>query len=558
MKRKVLFWISVICTISGFFVTGTGQERKLMDRRESMKLFTDRTMYIAGEVIQFSAFHLIEKDSGVRILYTEMITPEGNKIAGGKYLINHGLAAGCLQIPEGLLTGIYYIRAYTRTMRNTGPSAYSFIPVKVINPLRNDILANGSGISPAIVLDTASGILFTFSGAKERYKSRETVDIAVRGAKKEAANVNGMCITVVPAGSIDNSGFSGSLPEAEYPGNSEQYFIEKQGISLSGKLMDRDLKTPIPERVVTLSIMGDKDFSGYKTDRNGRFFFTLPDYTGSRDIFLSLIGYSASGAVLFIDNDFCSVPVKLPNPEFILSPAEKETALNMAANARITSIYQGDLFVQRDTVTANSKPFYDVSTTSLLMDKFIQLPTLQEYFDELPLDVKIRERKDGKYFKFFSSEAGMMVNDPLVLVDWVVITDINNILSLSPQKIARIEIVNKPYVKGNLTYGGIISILSREGDFAGIDLPGSGLFVKYDFLAPTCQCRNKGPVTPNIPDSRNTVLWNPDFQMKTDAGKNKIIFDTPDTPGRYIILIRGVFPDGRVFSQQVPFIVTGL
>jgi hypothetical protein len=303
--------------------------------------------------------------------------------------------------------------------------------------------------------------------------------------------------------------------------------------------------------------MGDKDFSGYKTDRKGRFFFTLPDYTGSRDIFLSLIDYSASGAVLYIDNDFCTVPVKLPNPEFMLSPVEKETALNMAVNARITSIYQGDLFVQRDTVTANSKPFYDVSTTSLPMDKFIQLPTLREYFDELPLDVKIRERKEGKYFKFLSSEAGMMVNDPLLLVDWVVITDINNILSLSPQKIAKIEIVNKPYVKGNLTYGGIISILSRDGDFAGIDLPGSGLFVKYDFLAPSCRCVYSGPLVSNIPDSRNTVLWIPDFQLKTDAGNNKIIFDTPDTPGRYIILLRGVCPDGRVFSQQVPFAVTG-
>ena len=35
---------------------------------------------------------------------------------------------------------------------------------------------------------------------------------------------------------------------------------------------------------------------------------------------------------------------------------------------------------------------------------------------------------------------------------------------------------------GNITYGGIISFVSRKNNFAGIDLPKSGTFISYSFL----------------------------------------------------------------------------
>jgi hypothetical protein len=552
MKTSLFYLISLICMMAGVTCHTSGQEGSPINRRESTKLFTDRTMYITGEMIQFSAFQWSETDQDERILYVEMITPDGKKITGGKYLLNHKLASGCLLIPEDMLTGLYYIRAYTRYMRNSGPSSYDYIPLKVINPAKSDILVTIPGTSAVIPREPLISDIFEISGVKHLYKTHEAAGITLQGKNPDAALVKDLNITVVPETSVDHSGIWGTLSEPESPEFSGQYFAETGGISLSGKFIDKDLKTPLTDRVINLSIMGDKDFSGFKTNQNGRFFFNLPDYWGTRDIFLSSSDYSASGEGLFIDNDFCSVPVRLPCPDFMLSPEEKETALNLSVNARITSAYNGNRVSNGDTVTLGSKPFYGEPTALLLMDKFIQLPTLKEYFDELPLEVKVRERKEGKYFKFLYGDAGMMVNDPLVLVDWVAITDINKVLSLVPQNISRIEIVNKPFVKGNLTYGGIISILSRHGDFAGIDLPGSGIFVKYDFLAPACPAEYSVHNAPNLPDSRNTLLWLPDLKTGPDM-KKTITFDTPDTPGRYVILLRGVYTDGRVYSQSITF-----
>jgi hypothetical protein len=244
------------------------------------------------------------------------------------------------------------------------------------------------------------------------------------------------------------------------------------------------------------------------------------------------------------------LPVSLPSPEFKLSEDERKTALSLAMNARILKEFavQGEA---ADSVTALRRPFYGEPTSTLLMDKFIQLPTLKEYFGEISQEVRVRERKGNPYFKFFGGAAGMIVNDPLVLMDWVVINDVRRVLAISPQKILKVEMVNKPYIKGDLTYGGIISIISRDGDFAGIDLPASGIFVKYDFFSPVCAGINAVKQA-HVPDARNTLLWLPEIKTVKNRPQ-RIGFVTGDTPGHYEIVVRGVYTDGRVFSQSVGF-----
>jgi hypothetical protein len=550
MKTQVFLLILVTGWLTGWAKT-TGQERGKQDFRESVRLFTDRTMFVTGEFVQFSAWHKTKKDSSGTILYLEMITSDGVKIAAGKYRFDQGLASGCLKIPEDLLTGIYYIRGYTLFMRNYGPLAYDYLPVKVINPNKTDILASGNEAPFPETPDSINDGLFQLSTDKEHYGKRESAGITIRMMMPEAARMDGMCLSVIPANTAELSGIIEMKPKNEKSVPLQQYYAETGGIPLTGTIVDKDMVKPAPDHVITLSVMGHKDFSAYRTRGDGRFFFTLPEDQGSRDIFLSAADISGHTSTLLIDNDYCTIPVRLYNPEFSLSEKEKEVAFRLSVNKEVSDQYDElNTVAEVDSLKDQIKPFYGQPTETLIMDKFIQLPTLEEYFNELPLEVKVRERKGGKYFKFLSTNASMIVNDPLVLVDWVVIGDIGKILALSPQKILKIEIVDKPYVKGNLTYGGIISIISRQGDFAGIDLPGSGIFVKYDLLTPCPQAGNYVPLAGHHPDSRNTLLWLPDLRPETES---RITFVTPDTPGQYIILLRGVSPDGRVVRRSLSF-----
>jgi hypothetical protein len=260
----------------------------------------------------------------------------------------------------------------------------------------------------------------------------------------------------------------------------------------------------------------------------------------------------------------------LPSPVFTLTEQERQVVQNMAQNVQINNHFQHTTL--KDTViqTNNTKAFYGKPTNIITLDKYIQLPTLEEYFNELPSQVKVRKLKGEPYFAIQSSgTANLSFYDPLVLVDWVAVDEPRKILAASPQNILRIEIVNEDYVKGDQTYGGIISFISKKGDFAGIDLPSAGLFVNYRFLSEN-QCLENFKITAsNQPDSRNTVLWNPSVKInnadiskaastpsqlwkpaKTDwknqAGK--IVFTAPDTPGRYNVVFEGVTTNGEVFS----------
>ena len=83
---------------------------------EKVDGFTDRSLYIAGEAITFSmrvhTSGLKDAQDWTRILYVELLSVSGNRKAQGKFRVQDNMAIGELRIPEGLLTGDYFLRAY--------------------------------------------------------------------------------------------------------------------------------------------------------------------------------------------------------------------------------------------------------------------------------------------------------------------------------------------------------------------------------------------------------------------------------------------------------------
>jgi hypothetical protein len=136
-------------------------------------------------------------------------------------------------------------------------------------------------------------------------------------------------------------------------------------------------------------------------------------------------------------------------------------------------------------------------------------------------------------------------------MDMIAMYDIDAILSVSSKQISHIDIINEPYVKGNITYGGIISIFSKSNDFAGIDLPQCGIFISYDFLSGS-KPSVSGPGDSHTPDARNTLFWNGNYQITKDA-PHEISFLSGHSQGQYDIILQGVMQNGKRFSQISTF-----
>ncbi len=520
---------------------------------EKVVLFADRSLFIAGEDLRFYAKVISSNNSGTetesQILYCELISPDGIKISGSKYLINKSSAQGCIAIPKEQVSGIYYLRAYTKVMRNFGPGAYAYLQLKIVNPDRNEILVVENNVKSTLLKmdrDSTAGQKDILSAElnKQVFLPNETVTLSVKSLNDHRSEIKDLCLSIVPE-------TAGNIPLLSKQTNlqrhtGELYIPEDRGLSLTGKLTASG-GVPLKGKVISLSIIGEgRDFMAARTDTSGRFFFALPEYAGKRDLFLSAEKTNLPDVKIWVDNDFCAIPVHLASAAFSLSAEERKAAENMALNQQIDSHFNTDSVKESVPSGITDRPFYGDPTSILTLDQFVQLPTLEEYFNELPGQVKVRKRSGEKYFKVIGAY-DLSFYDPLVLVDWVAVDELSRILAIAPRNISRIEIVNQLYVKGGQTYGGIISIISKKGDFAGIDLPSTGIFINFRFLTQD-SCKPIPEMVPaDLPDTRNTILWKPGISLK-DTGTDTFSFSAPYTPGKYSIILEGVLPEGSRFS----------
>jgi len=295
----------------------------------------------------------------------------------------------------------------------------------------------------------------------------------------------------------------------------------------------------------------EKDFMAMQTDSAGRFFFPLPAYTGYRDLFICTEKAAGPEIKILVDNDFCRSPVLLPSGKFDLSAQEREAAYRMAVNRQLGSYFHTDTVAQAIPEPGDGRAFYGIPDDILYIDDYIELPTLEEYFNGLPTLVRVRKSKGEKYFKVLGTQAGLNNFEPLVLVDLVAVDDPAKILAVSPLNISRIEVVNQLYMKGDETFGGIISIISRHGDFAGIDLPESGIFINYGFLAGNSNAFSSVSPKGNYPDTRNTLYWDPDLRLNQNRSAG-VSLTVSDLTERYLIVLKGISDEGERIVQTFP------
>lgn len=520
---------------------------------EKVIINTDRSVYTTGESILFSAITLSNQELLSQILYIELIMPNGKQIKGIKCNIERSKSLGLIKIPENIYSGNYFIRAYTKYMRNFGPSSYDYRFIKIINPYHEKVLNESnpedSSKFKLVPFNTHKNIDIEIN--KDTFDLREKIDVIIKNYTSDS--FLNLTVSVVP---VTTTNFNRIHTTANNR-SSEFFYPETRGISLSGLLKDKTTNEPLVRKKVNLTIIQNKKNIFFSTfsDNNGNFYFALPDFTGDRDIFLSPEKIPDANPQLLINNDFCTNKISLPNPTFVLTKKEQKSVYKLAINNKVFDLFFKD--TMNNSSSANSEkmdtlPFYGLPTNTLKIKDYIDLPTLKDYFTEITFPIKIKEEKENKQFKVIGTNTELNLYDPLIMVDLVPVYNVDHILEISPERINRIEVVTSPYVRGDITYGGIVNIISEKNDLAGVTLPKSGMFLNYLFLEdPNTKNQNfNTPKSDLIPDTRNTLYWNPDVKFDSNT-KAKISFKTGDTDETYIIKVIGTPEKGeKVYSSK--------
>jgi hypothetical protein len=550
----------------------SGEAKKI---QEQVQLFSDRNFYAVNEAIQFVAEHRVEgavqSSFWSSVLYVELVAPTGVPVAQGKYLLFGGRAQGTLHIPASALTGDYYLKCYSRWMRNQGPASFSYIPIKIINPFRADVATHAGG-------DNSSGILpgvpyrggMECSTGSEVYKPGEKVDLLLAGTLPAYLEQLSCCLTVVPAGAIDLKGGQYIVSEGEE--EQEDFKVSYlpdlgSGVSVSGTVVDAE-QEPVIYATLHFSLLGESpDYFATISDENGRFIFTIPAGKGQQELFVTPQRVEGTSLEVRIDQEYDPRLLSLPWEKFQLSESEKELARRTALNMQLSKAFISGIPSQ-ETETLESSgpessngtdiPFYGTRVNRLLIDDYVRLPNLEEVFINLVPDVQFYRKQGENRIRILSDNASITIYEPLIMIDHISVFDHEALLALPPEKIDRIDLINEIYLKGNVAFGGVLAIYSKNGDMAGIDLPEGSYFFDYQSFYPQEVVTEEPAWDPDeqtsgrVPDTRNTIYWKGDLELKKGSSL-EIPFKAPENPGEYVILLRGVDPVGEVLSATARF-----
>ena len=547
-----------ICTA---LLLGLGLLLGAQIQQEGLVLLTDRGHYISGEIINYKAFYRRPAESSdaawSRVLYVELILPNGTPLVQSKVLLDTS-TSGSLLIPEGLSSGSYYLKAYTRWMRNCGPENFVYTSLRIYDPYNEQVLpVDTLGWEPRPVEtllnqpEMHGSDMLECLLAKDSYGTREEV----------VADLN-WNFSYAPANLTISVARSGLQGDQSYfrPGCSEDkqgasdILPEIQGLSLTGQAVSFTDMTSAPYATIYVSVLGgDRDFFCNYSDSAGRFYFSFPGYAGERDLFVSAYHSEIDDLELLIDRDFSQDALQLPSYPVRLNDTLTELITEMSVNAQVSQQYYPKQVLIQETQAPEELLFYGKPTSSIKFDDFVNLPTLEEYFVEVVPQVAVRRSGGVRRLVLQGKHPDLSIYPPLLMIDGVAIFDIEAVLAVSPRLIDRVEIVNAPYIRGNVSFGGIISLISKNNDLGYIDLPSSGLLVNYRMLdLSASDTIQYGIQDPRLPDVRNTLYWNPGLELNSTTGK-RISFRTADLKGEYEILIRGIDSTGKYFEKRAGF-----
>jgi len=540
---------------------------------ERIEVVTDRYIYGIGEKILFAGTNIIppelEASCWSKVLYLELLTPGGTSVAQGKFPISCSGASGYLTIPEQLLTGNYYLVAYTKWMRNFSPSNFHYQLIKIINPytpqLETSNFSTGSWKTQEWEQKPVKKDIIC-STDKTMYQQREKVNLMINIPGLSPSLTNTYSVTVVRNGSPDTLRNLNILPEkVQYhrpPGT--LYLPETKGLSLSGRMIAVDSAGANPTGRVNLAILGQEPgFRVIPSGPQGSFCFALDSIIGRNDMYI-VSNQDEEDLEIRIDNDFANPAVRFPEIPFILSESEKELAAEIILNMQINSHFQShDTNISETEEEEDSEiiSFYGLPTASILIDDYIDLPTLKEVLIELAPGVFPRERNMEPYLSFNGNKLTFdLINQypPLLLVDHLPVFDLEKLLLMSPKRIYRVEVLNEIFILGRISYGGIVNVITRKGDLGGIDLPDNSFF--FDFTSFLPQDEQAFPrhedqeFDSENPDYRNCLYWSPD--IKAAPGQDlELDFFTSDNNGDYEVLIHGIGKDGSILQGKCYFSV---
>lgn len=522
---------------------------------ESLAVITDRDFYVVHESINLKAFNLspsmLRDPEWSKVLYLELVGFDGKPFVQSKIPFGRSGGEGQLRVPEGILSGVYYIKAYTKWMRNYGPNSYYYKAITLLNPYSDSVYHPDQSFEADFYTGYSS--LKDLNGGgirtdKDQYSFRNEGHLLFPDS---TSGHKDLCVSITREKYVRDSIIEIRPKERSFS-FSNKFLPETRGISISGVLTAKSSQKPISNRNVNVSLKkgSSQTFSTY-TDSSGNFNIVLPGLYGDAELLILAEDSYGEELEIRLKSDFCKQSVILP---FIPLKTGKQDRLrynNLLIDSQIEALYYPE---EREAEHPELQELYlyDDPSLHLDIDQFIKFSSLAELFKELVPAVGFRqENKRTTIFITGPYYYNLDTYKPLVLLDGIVVSDIDKLLQIDPDELSYIESYNYPYVLGDISYGGIIKLKSKEGDMAGYVLPSTGLIYRFRLLDPIYSEDTLSIENHRDPIISNTLFW----ECHTEEAKEKqnFHFNVGDNSGAYSVILHEIGENGKMNISKYDF-----
>lgn len=521
--------------------------------QERVYVATDRTAYIAGDLVYCSLFGL-DKDGNPggdsAVAYLELISADGTA-AEAKIGLLDGRGAGSFRIPATTPTGNYRLVAYTAS---SVPDVKCAGIISVYNTGSTARVKDGVKIAPQGAYKAPQ----TAPDVNSEYLS---ISLPSRLQSKKEASL------VISAKSID-ADFSISVyhDDALSPENASslEAFLSGSPAIPSGKAVEYDGEvisatvdglgggTEADVATAFLSSAGAPSnvYIG-RSGNDGLVRFYTGNIYGNREIVCEVSTLSGSLCRLNIQSPF--IHPKADNvPALVLSPAQRGALVARKASLRENYSQPLDTLVQflpkREDLLLAGTP-----SVHYHLDDYTRFPTVREICTEFIRELQF-VRREGRW------RVRMTVNDGtssrkylqdniLVMMDGVVLTDHGMLESFDANLLEDVDLYCQALSIGGVSYNGAVNFVTKKNYVTALQFPENVRVL--DFKGVSYPVAYPGEA-PSGNDSRQLLYWHPAMKIRA-GGQEQIRLRMPSYPGNFRVVAEGWTADGKPVRTEYSF-----
>jgi len=517
--------------------------------QERVYVATDRTAYIAGDIVYCSLFGA-DKDGKSAVVYMELVSADGTA-AEAKAGLLEGRGAGSFRIPAVTPTGNYRLVAYTA---DAVPEVQDARIISVFNTGSTARVKGGVTIVPQNAYKApqeapdvkSEDISISFPS---RLQSRKEASLLI-SAKESGADVSVSVFHddgLSPENTLSLKEFLAGGPAkpsgkpSEYEG--EVILARVDGFG-SGK--EADVATAF------LSSAGapSNAYIGRSWDDGLVRFYTANIY-GDREVVCEVSSISGNPCRLDLISPFVH-PEAGSIPQLALSPAQRGALVARKASLKDNYALPLDTLVRflpkREDLLLAGSP-----SVRYHLDDYNRFPTVREICTEFIRELQF-VRRDGRWRVRMSvndatSSRKYLQDNILVMMDGVVLTDHGMLESFDANLLEDVDLYCQALSIGGVSYNGAVNFVTKKNYVTALKFPENVRVL--DFKGVSYPVAYPGDA-PSGNDSRQLLYWNPAMKIRA-RGQEQIRLHMPSYPGVFRIVAEGRTSEGKPLRAEYSF-----